>query len=422
MTVSEQNVLGAILLDPPAFFRVADLLKAEDFTTAAHRAIWAAFEKLHHAERPIDPFTVMEATRWDDRDSYIFKLASDTPSAANVRAYAESVKEAATRRRVKLAGERIAAKGELSEAQALIGQIMDDQPGRLVTAAEAAGDMWKGVVARYEREDEVSGLLTGIPKLDAMTGGLQRGRVYALGARAKMGKSILAWQIAAYCAVRCGRRVAGFSLEMSNDELMQRMACSLAGVRSYGLLNPRSMEEYEWTKLSATMAEIKAAPLLLSDRMDLTIDQIEAHARQAKAELIVIDYLQLIEQPGFGSEAERLSYITRRVKKLAKSCDAPVIEVFQVNRGNETTAVPGPPMPSNARGSGTIEQDCDAMLLLHRPGYYDKQTPGLRLDLALQRNGPTGLIKMDCDLERCRFVPSDEEWEDQKRKTRGEDL
>lgn len=421
MTASEQNVLGAILLDPSAYFRVADLLGADDFTSEAHRSIWKAYGALHDASRPLDPFTVMEATRWPENDPYIFKLASDTPSAANIRAYAESVKEAAISRRVKMAGARINANGDLSEAQALIGQIADDQPGRLITANEAAGKMWQGVVDRWNSKDS-SGVPTGIPQLDAMTGGLQNGRVYALGARAKMGKSILAWQIAAHVSVKLGLPVAGFSLEMSTDELMQRMACALAGVRSYGLLNPKSMDGDEWSRLSVAMADLKAAPLLLSDRMDMTIDQIEAHARQAKPALVVIDYLQLIEQPNFENEVSRLSYITRRIKKMAKSCDCPVIEVFQVNRGNETSANPGPPMPSNARGSGTIEQDCDAMLLLHRPGQYDKTTPGLRLDLALQRNGPTGLIRMECDLDKCRFLPSEDEWVDQKRKSSGEGL
>jgi len=422
MTAHEQNVLGAVLLDPPAYWRVADLLKTEDFTDPGHRAIWSAFGKLNEANRPIDPFTVMEATKWDDRDSYVFKLASDTPSAANVRAYAESVKEAATQRRVRLAGERIAAQGSLSEAQSLIASITEDQPGRLITAKDAANEMWKGVMARWERKDEMSGLLTGIPKLDALTGGLQPGRVYALGARAKMGKSILAWQIAAHVAVNLGKRVAGFSLEMSTDELMQRMACSLAGVRSVGLLRPKAMEDFEWSLLAQAMASLKDAPLLLSDRMDMTVDQIEAHSRQAKPDLVVIDYLQLMEAPRLENEAARLTFLTRRVKKLAKECDVPVIEVFQLNRGSETGQTVRHPRPSDARGSGTIEQDCDAMLLLHRPSYYDKQAAkGLRLDLALQRNGPTGLIRMDDDLERCRFLPSDEEWNDPQEKRGGFD-
>lgn len=422
MTVHEQNVLGAVLLNPESYWRVADLLKSSDFVGPGHSAIWDAFGKLNEAQRPIDAFTVMEATKWSDRDPYIFKLASDTPSAANVRAYAESVKESATERRVRLAGERIAAQGSLSEAQGLIAAITEDQPGRLVTAKEAAGEMWKGVMARWERKEDVSGLLTGIPMLDTMTGGLQPGRVYALGARAKMGKSILAWQIAAHVAVNLGQRVAGFSLEMSTDELMQRMACAVAGVRSVGLLRPKAMEDFEWSLLTDAMGKLKAAPLLLSDRMDMSIDQIEAHSRQAKPALVVIDYLQLIEQPRLENEAARLAFLTRRIKKLAKECDVPVIEVFQVNRGSETGQTVRYPRPSDARGSGTIEQDCDAMLLLHRPSYYAQNEPkGLRLELALQRNGPTGLIRMEDDLERCRFLPSDREWVDPKTKSGGFD-
>lgn len=421
MSASEQNVLGGILLDPPAYWRVADLLTEADFTNEGHRAIWRAFRVLNDAGRPIDPFTVAEVTNWDDRDPYLISLASQTPSSANVRAYAESVKQAATSRRVRLAGERIAAQGDLQEGLSLLSVIADDQPGRLVSAKEAAKAMFDGVMARWAAKEESTGILTGIPKLDAMTGGLQKGRVYALGARAKMGKSILAWQIAAHAAL-AGHRVAGFSLEMGVDELMQRMACAVAGVRSYGLLNPKAMDDLEWGRLSDAMARITASPLWLSERMDLTIEQIEAHSRQAKAELVVIDYLQLIEQPKLETEATRLAYITRRVKKLAKECDVPVIQVFQVNRGNEAGAI-RPPRPSDARGSGTIEQDCDAMLLLHRPSYYDANAEkGLRLELALQRNGPTGLIRMDDELDKCRFVNSEWEWKDSVTRSSGDDL
>ena len=419
---SEQNVLGAVLLSPASYWTVADLLSADHFSTQGHRAIWKAFGKLNDAERPIDPFTVAEATNWDDRDPYLIQLASQTPSAANIRAYAESVRNTATSQRVRLVGERIAANGDLGEAQTAIAEITDDQPGRLVTSSDAAKSMWAGVMERWESK-EASGLLTGIPKLDAMTGGLQKGRVYAIGARAKMGKSMLAWQIAAHAAVHLGKRVVGFSLEMSNDELMQRMACSLSGVRSYGLLNPKSMNNEEWAKLNIAMKQLRDAPLFLSDRMDMSIEQINAHARQAKPDLVVVDYLQLIEPPKMANRTDQLEYITRRLKKMAKD-GAPVIEVFQVNRGNETSQNPGPPMPSNARGSGTIEQDCDAMLLLHRPSYYDKQhaRKGLRLELALQRNGPTGVIRMEDDLECCRFLPSDEDWTDEKAKSTGADL
>ena len=421
MTIAEQNVLGAVLLDPPSYWRVADLLSEADFTSEGHRKIWRAFGTLNEQSRPIDVFTVAEVTGWPDRDTYLLTLHSQTPSAANVRAYAEAVKGAATIHRVKAAGGRIAAQGSLEEGLALLNRIADDQPGRLITAKEAFKAMWEGVVARFEAKEGASGILTGIPQLDAMTGGLQAGRVYSLGARAKMGKSILAWQIAAHAALN-GHAVAGFSLEMTSDELMQRMACAISGVRSYGLLNPKSMDDGEWSLLNSAAAKLRQCPLLISDRMDMTIEQIEAHSRQSKAALVVIDYLQLIEQPKLESEAVRLAYITRRIKKLAKDCNAAVIEVFQVNRGNEAGAI-RPPRPSDARGSGTIEQDCDAMLLLHRPNYYDKTAePGLRLELALQRNGPTGLIRMEDDLARCRFTPSEDEWRDEVSKRRDDYL
>jgi replicative DNA helicase len=129
----------------------------------------------------------------------------------------------------------------------------------------------------------------------------------------------------------------------------------------------------------------------------------------------------LIEQPKLETEAVRLSYITRRVKKLAKDCDVPVIEVFQVNRGNERDSHVRVPRPSDAKGSGSIEQDCDAMLLLHRPSYYDQAaSKGLRLELAIQRNGPTGIIRMEDELDRCRFAPTHVQWVDSKKQAAGD--
>lgn len=421
MSLAERNVMGAVLLDPPSYFRVSDLLRPEDFTESVNAAMWQVFGKLHDAERPIDIFTVAEAMGASDH--YTIDLAANTPGSSNIRAYAESVKSAAITRRTRVIGQRIASSGDIAEAQTLIAGVLDDQPNRLITAKDAMGAMFQGVLARHNAKEDMSGLASGIPQLDALTGGLQPGRVYALGARAKMGKSILAWQIAAHVAVTLGKKVAGFSLEMGADELMQRMACCIGGVNSGALLHPKLMRDDEWERLNFAIKEVSRSPLVLSERMDITIDGIEAQSRQAKPDLIVIDYLQLIEQPKLETEAVRLAYITRRVKKLAKDCGCPVIEVFQVNRGNESTGVIRKPRPSDARGSGTIEQDCDAMLLLHRPSYYDQQAPkGLELELALQRNGPTGEICMDDDLGRCRFVPSDRTPDKRDKKGHDNDL
>lgn len=416
MTVAhEQNVIGAVLIDPASYFRAADLVTPADFSETLHANLWRAFGTMHAANEAIDAFTVAEVIGGDSW-AYTQTLASTTPGATSIRAYAEGVKASANKRRGKAIGERLANNGDLTEAQTKIEEVLSDQPGRLITAEQANKAMFEGVMARYERQDEYAGVLTGIPQLDDLTGGLQDGRVYALGARAKMGKSILAWQIAAHVAVELGKPVVGFSLEMGADELMQRMACAIGGIRSVGLLRPKLLRDDEWSRLNVAIGRLNKAPLRLSERMDVTIVHIEAQCRQAKPRLIVIDYLQLIEQPKLETEAVRLAYITRRVKKLAKDCNCPVIEVFQVNRGSESNQNPGPPMPSNARGSGTIEQDCDAMLLLHRPSYYDKTAEkGLRLDLALQRNGPTGIIHMDDDLEKCRFTPTDRQYVEPRR-------
>ena len=405
---AELNVLGAVLLDPSVYWRVAHLLKPSDFAQPGNAAIWKAYAAMHDAEQPIDIFTVAEFLGIPH--SITVAMASETAGTANVVAYAEMVADQSMTAKVMGAGRLIAHSGDMAQAQALLADLLDSRPDRLITAREAASGMWDGVMERYADKHDFSGLLTGIPKLDVMTGGLQRKRVYALGARTKMGKSMLVWQIAAHVAVTLRRPVVGFSLEMGVDELMQRMACCLSGVRSYGLLRPKTMDESEWSRLSVGMAELKDAPIKLSERMNSTIDDIEAQVRQAKPELVVIDYLQLIEQPSLESEAARLGYITRRIKRMAKECDVPVIEVFQVNRGNEQGTI-RPPRPSDARGSGTIEQDCDAMLLMHRPSYYDHAArKGLELELALQRNGPTGMILMDDDLERCRFLNTDREW------------
>lgn len=407
--LAEQNVLGAVLIDPESYYRVSDLLTPDDFSDALHAAIWRAIGRLADAERPIDYFTVGDEVGGDQ--GYIVDLASNTPSSRAIRDYAERVKADSTSRRLEVIGHRIAQNRDLGEAQSLLSGLLDNQPGRLISAKDAGRAMFQGVMARYEAGDEYAGLLTKIPKLDELTGGLQKKRVYALGARAKMGKSILAWQIAANVALQ-GHKVAGFSLEMPTDELMQRMACGVGNVRGVSLLRPKLMSEDEWGRLNVAVKALSNAPLVLSDRMNITVDQIEAQVRQAKPALVVIDYLQLIEQPKLETEATRLAYITRRIKKLAKEADCPVIEVFQVNRGNEQGVIRAP-RPSDARGSGTIEQDCDAMLLLHRPSYYDKAKPrGLSVELALQRNGPTGAFWMDDDLEHCRFLPSDARYDE----------
>src|SRR5690606_181659 len=217
------------------------------------------------------------------------------------------------------------------------------------------------------------------------------------------------------------KNVVVWSLEMSDEELMQRMTCAVSGVPSVLLQRPRMMDSCDEAnaKLNVAIKALRNAPLMISDRTDVTIEQIESQARQLRAmgklDLLCIDYLGLLKLPKMDRHDLAIAHVTRRVKIIAKELRIPVLLVFQLNRGSEQGGTVRAPRPSDARDSGAIEQDLDAMFLLHRPSYYDKNAPkGLRLDLALQRNGPTGLIRLDDELHACRFTGGASEWTDPK--------
>ncbi len=230
--------------------------------------------------------------------------------------------------------------------------------------------------------------------------------------------TVFAMNICAHVAL-AGTPVGVWSLEMSDEELMQRMACAQAGIPSVVLQRPRLLDSVEeaMPKLNAAIKALRDAPLYISDRTDVTIEQIEAQARQmhasGKLELLCIDYLGLLRLPKMDRHDLSIAHVTRRVKIIAKELKIPVLLVFQLNRGSESAVAVRAPRPSDARDSGAIEQDLDVMFLLHRPSEYDtKAAKGLRLHLALQRNGPTGLIRLDDVLHQCRFTGGTHAWED----------
>jgi replicative DNA helicase len=309
--------------------------------------------------------------------------------------------------------------GDVATVQGALTSLLNGQPTSAVHASVAVRAMWDDVVVRHQAGDEMTGIPTGIPLVDEWTGGLQPGRVYGVGARAKMGKTVLAMGICAYAALEKKIPTAVWSLEMTKEELMQRMACAASGVPAMALQRPRLLDSIDegWSMLTSAIGRLNQAPLYVSDRTDVTIEQIESQARQMKAsgqmELLCIDYLGLLRMPKMDRHDLSVAHVTRRVKIIAKELRIPVLLVFQLNRGSENGMQVRPPRPSDARDSGAIEQDLDAMFLLHRPSYYDKAAPkGLRLDLALQRNGQTGLIEMRDELHCCRFVGGDREWTD----------
>lgn len=434
MSAAAENVIGGILLGgKDAYWRVADLLSPEDFPSATLANIYRICGDVARSGADLDAVTVgdeVERLLGRELAGDPVRLASATASAANVRGYAELVKAASLTRRVRAICADGAKSGDIATVQASLAALLSSQPAHAVHAREAITRMWAGIQARYYAGDALSGLATGIPLLDEMTGGLQPGRVYGIGARAKMGKSVLAANICGYVAAptpdREGNAIpakaaAIWTLEMSDEELMQRMACARAGVPATAVQRPKLMDSIDggFERLHQATKDLMAAPLHISDRLDVTIEQIESQARQMHAggslDLLCIDYLGLLRLPKMDRHDLSIAHATRRVKVIAKELKIPVILVFQLNRGSENGQAVRPPRPSDARDSGAIEQDLDAMLLLHRPSYYDKSAPkGLRLDLALQRNGPTGLIHMHDELHYCRFTGGENEWTDQR--------
>ena len=416
-----ENVVACILIgEREAYWRVADLLTPEDFTDPLLSSLYRICGELARREGGMDVFAVgSEAERQNLCSSAdVVGIASKVFSYANVRNHADLLKAEALERRFRAICATGARTGDMATTQAAITALLTAQPAHAVTAADAAKRMWDGVMARYEAGEDLAGLSTGFAKIDEMTGGLQPGRVYGIGARAKMGKTILAMNICTNVAMT-GHAVAVWSLEMSDEELMQRMACAIGEVDSVLLQRPKMLDEREesWGKLTMAVKTLRELPLKVSDRTDVTIEMIEAQVRQLHAlgqcELLCIDYLGLLRLPKADRQDLAIAHITRRAKIIAKELRIPVILVFQLNRGSENGQAVRAPRPSDARDSGAIEQDLDAMFLLHRPSYYDQKAPtGLRLDLAIQRNGPSGLIRLEDELHRCRFVNSNQEWVD----------
>jgi replicative DNA helicase len=416
-----QSVIGAITLGgKDAYWRVADILKPEDFPSPWFGNVYRLMGDIARSPSELDIITICEEMERQGvpDPAEVSDCAAHTPGWSAVRTYAELVKSQAVERRVRAICAEGAKTGDVATVQAELTALLTAQPAHAVPARDVLKRMWANVMARYEAGDTLSGIPTGIPKLDEWTGGLQPGRVYGIGARAKMGKTVLAMNISANVAL-AGKHVAAWSLEMSDEELMQRMACSVAGVPASVLAHPKLLDSVDgaMSRLHEAIKALREAPLVISDRTDVTIEQIEAQARQMHAcgqiDLLCIDYLGLLRLPKMDRHDLAIAHVTRRVKIIAKELRIPVLLVFQLNRGSEHGQAVRAPRPSDARDSGAIEQDLDAMLLLHRPSYYDKRAPkGLRLDLALQRNGPTGLIHMTDDLACCRFTGGADEWTD----------
>jgi replicative DNA helicase len=430
---AEQSLLGALLLDNQAFDRVADLVTAEDFYRDDHRRIWRHIAKLIEAGKPADVVTVSESVEAsEDKDktggpAYLGALAQNTPSALNIRRYAELVRERAVQRRLAQVATGIAEEA-LNPGGKEVGQLLDEAESKIFQIAESGARRDQGLIEikpvlakvferidhLYHRENpsDVTGVPTGYTKIDQMTSGLQAGDLVIVAARPSMGKTALALNIAEHVAVDNGLPVAIFSMEMSSTQLAMRMLGSIARVDQHKMRTGR-LSDKEWGELSDAMAKLHETPLFIDEGGALTALEVRARARRLKRQyhklgLIVIDYLQLMASTTQGeNRATEISEISRSLKAMAKELEVPVIALSQLNRAVDQRPDRRPVM-SDLRESGAIEQDADVIMFIYREVVYKPDLPEDQRGLAeviigKQRNGPIGTIKLTFLGQHTRF-------------------
>ena len=428
---AEQSVLGGLLLDNSAWDRAGDLLTETDFYRYEHKLIYKAVGELVAATKPADVITVFEQLQMHGKAeecggiSYLNALAQSVPSAANLRRYAEIVRERAVLRKLIEASDEIATNA-FNPAGRSVSQILDEAEGRVFQIGEEGQRNKQGfqsmdqlVVQLIDRvtelhengAEDVTGVRSGFYDLDKMTAGLQPGDLIVLAARPSMGKTAFALNIAENVAVQEGLPVVVFSMEMGASQLALRMVGSLGRI-DQGHLRTGRLNDDEWGRLSEAVDRLKSANVFIDETAALNAAELRARARRqarmcGKLGLIVVDYLQLMSGSS-GSEENRateLGEISRGLKALAKELQSPVLALSQLNRSVETRPDKRP-MMSDLRESGAIEQDADVIMFIYRDDYYNKESkePGVaEIVIGKQRNGPTGTIKLTFLKPLTRF-------------------
>ena len=423
--VAEQSVLGGMLLSKDAIADVVESLRASDFYKPAHETIYEAILSLYGHGSPADAITVAdelkkrgELTRVGGA-SYIHTLIASVPTAANAQYYAEIVKEHAIMRRLIEAGTKIAQLGYANEtevdtlvdqAQAEIYAVTDGNAKEdYVSFSEALEETINEIDANSNRPNGVYGVPTDFIEFDELTGGLHGGQMIVIAARPGVGKSTLALDIARSASIHHQMTTVFFSLEMSRTELAMRVL-SAEGKISMGRLKKGDLDTEGWTNLATLQGRIDSAPLFIDDSPNMTLMEIRAKCRRLKQrndlKLVVLDYLQLMSSgKKVESRQQEVSEFSRSLKLLAKELDVPVIALSQLNRGSEQRTDKRP-MVSDLRESGSIEQDADMVILLHREDMYNPDSERVGeadMIIAKHRGGPTRTIPLAFSGKYSRF-------------------
>jgi replicative DNA helicase len=429
---AEQSVLGGLLLDNAAWERVSDTLREEDFYRHDHRLIWHHIARLIELSRPADVITVHESLTSAGKAeevgglAYINALAHNTPSAANIRRYAEIVNERATLRRLVSIADEISAnalnpqgkeaKQLLDEAEAKVLQISQEGQ-RGLAGFQQIQPLLSQVVERidelYHREgdSDVTGVPTGFSDLDKMTSGLQPGDLVIVAGRPSMGKTSFSMNIGEHVAIEQGLPVAVFSMEMGAVQLAMRMLGSVGMLDQHRMRTGKLTNE-DWPRVTHAVSKMQDALVFIDETPALTAMEVRSRARRLHREcgqlgLIIIDYIQLMSG-GSGSEnrATEISEISRSLKGLAKELNCPLIALSQLNRSLEQRPNKRPVM-SDLRESGAIEQDADVILFIYRDEVYNPDSPdkgSAEIIIGKQRNGPIGTVRLTFQGSSTRFL------------------
>ncbi len=425
---AERAVLGSLLIDPDAIIKVANFLRAEDFFRERHAWLYEAMLSLHERHEPLDYVTVIDELERHDRleevggPAYITDLISGTPSAMYVDHYAHIVERTALRRRL------ISAAGQIAEiayddsqevdtvvdkAESLIFGVSESLIHRdLMPIRAIMGDVVDHIDFLARNQDTLMGVPTGFTFLDRLLGGLQKSDLIILAARPAMGKTSLALNVAQNAAKRYGARVGVFSLEMSNEQLVQRLLSMETGIDSHRL-RLGQVHDDEWPILLEAANLLANTAIFIDDTPAATVNEIRTKCRRLYAEhgldLVLIDYMQLMSgQSGGGREANRqqeISFISRSLKGLARELNVPVIALSQLSRAVEGRSDKRP-MLSDLRESGSIEQDADVVLFIYREDYYIEDTDRQNIAdviVAKHRHGSTGTVSLFFRKELTQF-------------------
>ena len=425
---AEQAVLGAVFLDKAAWDKVAERVEEGDFYRNDHRLIFRALAALSEAGEPTDIVTTavwLENHQLLDEAGGMQKLAAladNTPSAANIAAYAEIVRKRSVFRQLIQATARIneavfnpqgkASEQVLDEAEQAIFEIGERQGKRLRKyrpIADLIAEARDRVDMLSRQSSPITGLATGYTDFDRLTAGLQPADLIIIAGRPSMGKSALAINIAEHVAIQGQHSVAVFSMEMPSEQLAMRMIGSLSRIDQQRLRTGKLNDE-DWPRLTSTVGVVREARLFIDDTPALTPAELRARARRIardhRLDLVIVDYLQLMQAPGFSdNRVAEVSEVSRALKSMAKELNVPVIALSQLNRGLEQRPNKRPVM-SDLRESGAIEQDADVIVFIYRDEVYDKDSADkgiAEVIIAKQRNGPIGLVKLAWRGQFTRF-------------------